>query len=109
MTKWISVTPEGDVALHEADVSLSDVAAVVGGSLEAIASPDQSMPVTFWIDTTQDEHLHFNPKASTYLGPKMWPGTRIKGVVAITGNETEEGEWLPLTEEQVTALKEILL
>src|SRR5688572_5420140 len=89
MNRWATVTPDGVFTLHENEPTLEVLQEEVGGSVEALGSPDPGLTITVFVNEErkgQDgQPLTMNPKASTFMAPVLWPGQRIVGTVVLAG------------------------
>lgn len=107
--KWVVIDVGGDIAVHDEELTLEQLQQAVDGYAEHVASPDPDLPVSVFINEERKSHsngaLQLNGKATTFLSPVLWPGTRIVGPMVVAGPADADGELTSLSDEQVAYLK----
>jgi len=109
--KWAVLHHDGTLTIREDEPSLMALQEAVHGQIEVVKAPEGTFAVSFFINETRrsvdGEPLALNVKATEYLGPVLWQGTRIVGPMVIAGPPDPMGELKSLTDEQVSYLQDL--
>jgi hypothetical protein len=114
MTKQVIViTPEQEVSVQQMPSTSPDeynfLNTAVAGWIQAVPLDDDLAGITLWVNEEGKlDDLPYNTKA-TYLWELSYGFTDvICGTAVLTGGSDEEGETLPLTNEQVEKVLALL-
>lgn len=105
MSRWASVTPEGELVFHDDEPTLDRLQEEVGGPIEALPSPEDDLGVSVMIN--EEKHGALNAKASNWLRDVLFPGQRVVGTLLVGGAGNDDGTLDDLTLDQSLRLSEV--
>lgn len=91
--RWVTVAPDGTLTERDDEPTLDNIGEALGGNLELLPDPRGVAEAASWINRdgqTNEGFLPMNPRGTAYLGTVLWPGVRVSGTIALTGEMRED-------------------
>ena len=105
--RWATVDTDGALHVFADEPTIERITAEVQGTPEVISHKKGCV----WINHAQEDDntgqpLQMAPRTTAFLRDTLWPGQRIVGVVAFTGQVDQDGDIESIPTELLTLLRD---